>query len=318
MPTESKALAAFHDWYHALPQYASSDGPARGVIAAALVVLERMKCSFSLDVEDFLAPNRGQIRGASASAVQRILNDYGETRPYLREGGRTNRGTLGAIADMLLALSNAQLDEIEGATREHLLSTMQLYLVERIQEYHNRKRIEWVYDPAQSTWQVVATILAAAKQSGKEGPVAQYLIGAKLQLRFPDIEISNESYSTADVQLQRHGDFFVGQTAFHVTVQPFPAVYEKIKRNLQQGYRAYLLVPDRMLLAARQLAENAQVSNVAIESIETFVGQNVDEIAVFSNDKLKDNLKELLDLYNSRVDQTEIDKSYLIDLPTQF
>jgi hypothetical protein len=44
-------------------------------------------------------------------------------------------------------------------------------------------------------------------QSGKDGPVAQYLVGAKLALRFPTEKIGNESYSTADVQLNRPGDF---------------------------------------------------------------------------------------------------------------
>lgn len=317
MATQSEVLAKFGEWYKALPNYPASDGPARGVIAAALVVLEKMKKTISLDLNDFLAASKGQISGVSATAVQRILAYFGETRKFLREGGRTNRGTPKAINDMLNALRQANIGTMSEVERIESLSAMQRYLVERIQEYHTRKRIEWVYDPSQSTWQIISVILEAAKTTGKEGPVAQYLVGAKLQLRFPDLEIGNESYSTADVQLGRQGDFFLGKTAFHVTVQPLPGVFDKCRRNLEQGYRSYLLVPDRILQASRQMAESFNVEHVSVQSIENFVGQNIDEIAEFSSDALSSNLKALLTLYNKRVDATEVDKSFLIELPAQ-
>lgn len=48
--------------------------------------------------------------------------------------------------------------------------------------------IKFDYDVKRTTRQCVKDILAAARQTSKEGPVAQYLIGAKLKLRFPDKE----------------------------------------------------------------------------------------------------------------------------------
>ncbi|WP_134217370.1 DUF4928 family protein [Pelotomaculum sp. FP] len=83
-------------------------------------------------------------------------------------------------------------------------------------------------------------------------------------------------------QLGRPGDFLVGDTAFHVTVAPMPAVYEKCKRNIEDGFRVYLLVPDRSLIGAKQNAETVAPGKITVESIEPFVGQNIEELSVFS------------------------------------
>ena len=125
--------------------------------------------------------------------------------------------------------------------RNEILNEMQRFLVGKVVEFHNRERIKMIYDPSKSTWQNIQGLLSAARETGKEGPVAQHLVGAKLQLRFPEITVGNESYSTADDQLGRPGDFYIGDTAFHVTVAPMGPVYEKCKDNLENGYRVFLL-----------------------------------------------------------------------------
>jgi len=81
--------------------------------------------------------------------------------------------------------------------------------------------------------------------------VAQHLVGAKLEFRFPELAIGNESYSTADRQLGRPGDFLIGDVAFHVTVAPMPQLFDKCVVNVKEGYRPLLLVPDRTLSGAR-------------------------------------------------------------------
>ena len=52
-----------------------------------------------------------------------------------------------------------------------------------------------------------------------------------------------------------------------------------------------------------------------MESIESFVGQNVEEMAAFSQDDLNTKFYELLAVYNKRVDEVEIDKSVMIEIP---
>ncbi len=310
-----KTLELFEAWYSHLPIHKASGGPAKGTIAAALVVLERLREDYRLKIEAHTAQGGAQLSGASGQAVKKILARFGETRPFAKEGGRTNRGGPGDIKKMLQALKKANLEKLAAERRNEILNEMQRFLVGKVVEFHNRERIKMVYDPSKSTWQNIQGLLSAARETGKEGPVAQHLVGAKLQLRFPDIAVGNESYSTADEQLGRPGDFYIGDTAFHVTVAPMGPVYEKCKDNLENGYRVYLLVPERAVTGARQNAELMVPGRIAVESIESFVGQNIEELSFFTRDKLKNGFRRLLETYNDRVDAAETDKSMLVEIP---
>ena len=181
------------------------------------------------------------------------------------------------------------------------------------------QRLSPSYDPAASTWHAVNQILQEAKGSGKSGPVAQHLVGAKLQLRFPDIEVPNNPASAADQQTGRAGDFQIGDTAFHVTVAPTrDNLFERVKENIQHGLRVYVVVPDEKLTTARGYAEEqlpGQASQIALCAIEAFVAQNIDELSTFAKGQLLQGFRALLEAYNRRVDAVESDKSVLIDIP---
>ena len=315
MTLREKALQQFNAWYSSLPIHRPSRGPARGTIAAALVVLGKLKENFDLNLDSHRAAGKSQIKGVGSAAVARILAEFGEIRPFLREGGRTNRGGPGDIAKMLEALKASGLQQTAPGERKRVITELQRFLVEKVREFHSQERLKVMYDPARSTWQSIHELLSLARENGKEGPVAQYLVGAKLQLRFPDAEVANRSYSTADDQLGHPGDFLVGDTAFHVTVAPMSAVYERCKSNIEDGLRVYLLVPDRSLVGARQNAESVTPGKIAVESLESFVGQNVEELSTFSKNRLIDGFRRLLETYNQRVNAVENDKSMLIDIP---
>lgn len=290
--------------------YKSSGGyPAKGTISVALVVLERLKKNYNLDLEV------SQIKGASADAAKKILIRFGEARPFSRMGGRTNRGGPGDIKKMLAALKGVKLEGCVPTERAEILEALQRFLVDRVIEFHNRERIKLVYDPSKTTWQTIQGLLLTARETGKEGPVAQHLVGAKLVLRFPHLTISNESYSTADDQLGRPGDFWIGDTAFHVTVAPMSALFEKCAQNIREGYRVFLLVPDRTLSGARQNAELSMPGQMVVESIESFVSTNIEELSVFTKKEVVSGLRRLLESYNSRVTDCETDKSMLIEIP---
>ena len=316
MSAKKKAIEALDKWYRNLPVLKQTGGPARGTIAAALVVLEHLKEKFDLKLESHRASSgKSQIAGLNASAVAKILEKFDEERPFLKEGGRTNRGGPGAIEDMLSTIDGVGLDKLKATERTKILETLQAYMVEKVREYHNRQRLKLAHDPSATTREMIRDLLSNAKATGKEGPVAQYLIGAKLAIRFPGIKISNESYSTADDQLGRPGDFCVQDTAFHVTVAPMSGVYEKCKDNIKNGYRVYLLVPERILQAARENAESTVPGKIAVESIESFVGQNIEELSYFSKPELRKRILNLLETYNARVDKAENDKSLMIEIP---
>jgi hypothetical protein len=277
--------------------------------------LERLKKDYKLNIANHTAKGGTQISGAGGQSLKKILAQFGEKRPFTKEGGRTNRGLRDQIKMLLEALENAHFESLSAEKRNNILAEMQQFLVVKVIEFHNRERIKMVYDPSKSTWQNLLGLLSAARETGKEGPVAQHLIGAKLQLRFPDVAVGNESYSTADDQLGRPGDFYIGDTVFHVTVAPMPPVYEKCRDNLEKGFRVYLLVPERASTGARQNAEFMIPGRIAVESIESFVGQNIEELSYFTREKLRNGFRHLLETYNARVDEAETDKSMLIDMP---
>ncbi|MBC6956373.1 MAG: DUF4928 domain-containing protein [Chloroflexi bacterium] len=306
----------FQDWYNSL-ELTRSGFPARGTIAGALVVLDRLQEDFTLDIDKHTARGGSQIIGTSGKAVQSILAKFGETRPFLSEGGRTNRGLRGDIQSLLSHLDEPTFTAMDSEARRVILSEFQQVLVQRVQDWHNRQRIKVTFSSHKSTRTLIKEILQIARNEGKAGPVAQYLVGAKLQRRLSDkgIVVSNESFSTADTQLGRQGDFLIGNTVFHVTVAPQVAVYEKCARNIQDGYRPYLLVEDDTVFGARQNAEQAAPGQITVESIESFVGQNIDEMAGFTNDTRRKELFSLLQTYNHRVDLVENDKSVLIEIP---
>lgn len=315
MDKREQAVLEFNKWYSSLRQHSPSGGVAKGTTAAALVVIDRLMEDFNLELEAHRAPGGAQIKGASGAAVAKILARFGETRPFAKEGGRTNRGAPGDIKLMLQALSRAKLDKLNQNQRNEILTELQRILVNKVVEFHNRERLKIVYDPSKTTWQLIHELLLISRDTGKEGPVAQHLVGAKLQLRFPEVELSNESYSTADDQLGRPGDFYLGDTAFHVTVAPMQPVFEKCKSNLENGLRVYLLVPDRCLSGARQSADLMISGRIAVESIESFVSQNIEELSFFKRERLTDDFYELIETYNDRVVEAEIDKSMMIEIP---
>ena len=208
MQPGKRALAAFQKWYDDLPRPKSAAGaPAKGSIAVGVVILDRLKSSFDLSLDAHLSPGGAQIQGLSGPAVKNILASHGETRRFTDQGGRTNRGSPTIARNLLQTLAEARLDSIAEAERVALLHQMQSILVDRVREFHNRERLMPLYDPAKTMRQFVADLLALAEETGKRGPVAQYLIGAKLCVRLPDEEVRNNSYAAADDPAGDRGDF---------------------------------------------------------------------------------------------------------------
>lgn len=304
------------EWWDSLTPYKMNNGlPAKGTLTGGLVVLERLQSKYVLDLDQHRTKGKSQIKGAGRTQTRKILARFGETRPFSEESGRTNRGLAGEIATLLDALRVADLDGLSVGDRNDILRAAQEWLAQKAGEYFNRARVKFTFNPDKTAFHSLGEILEQAQSVGKEGQVAQYLVGAKLALRFPTITIRNDSYSTSDIQSGSPGDFRVNDTAFHVTVAPNIGHLEKCKSNIQQGLRAYVLVPDRLLMGTRQNAELMLPEKITVQSIESFVSQNIEELALFAKDGLISGFRRLLETYNERVDDAEIDKSMLIEIP---
>lgn len=312
---EQQAIEILDNWYNNLELY-QNELPSKGSIAAALVVLKRLQDNFSLDVAAHVAGGEAQITGQSATSVKKILAEFNETRLLSSVGGRSNRGARGAVASLLNSIRPLNLIAETDERRKEILKAMQRRIVhEYVPRFFAAKRVKAAFDRGAATWQFISALLVNAKQSGKGGPVAEHLVGAKLALKFPQHEIRNKPSSSADVQSGFAGDFEIGNTTFHVTLAPMPLLFEKIKENLAAGYRVYLLVDQAQTAGAKQQAELHVGGRIAVESIESFVATNIDELAEFDGSLLVSGLNRLLTKYNERVNDVEFDKSLLIDIP---
>ncbi len=107
----------------------------------------------------------------------------------------------------------------------------------------------------------------------------------------------------------------MGNTAVHVTVSPSPSHYQRIEENLAHGLLVYFVVPDSVLLGVRQNVREDIRERVSVVSIESFVSQNIDEMAAFSESARNEKIARLLSEYNRRCLEVEMDPSLLIEIP---
>jgi hypothetical protein len=207
------------------------------------------------------------------------------------------------------------LEALSDEERAVLLESMQRHIVETfVPLYFEAKRVKASFDPSAPTSRFVGSLLADARQSGKGGAVAEHLVGAKLSLLYPG-QVRKKPANESDEQQGFHGDFELGTTVFHVTVAPMSELFEKCRSNIEDGFRVYLLVPESQLAGSKQLADTQCLGRVSVNSIETFVATNIDEMTDFDGGKLVSGIRKLLDEYNARVAEVEIDKSLLIEIP---
>ena len=179
-----------------------------------------------------------------------------------------------------------------------------------------KKKLEVKIDLAKPGPIIVEDILRAADAKKIAGPVAQHLVGAKLARRFPSKNIENYPATSLGEQLKREADFLVENAAFHVSVAPTSEHLQRCAQNLAQARQPYMLVPAAQVAKARAFAEDKKIeSKVAIVAIETFVGQNMDQMGEFHRSKVKREVVAVLREYNRRVAEAEPDQSIQIRIP---
>lgn len=310
-------LHAAKTWYER--QRANNGAMNTNVMNAGLIVSRMTADGMPIDDERLFSNKKSQVRGLSGATIAKILEQHQETRLFTREGGRTSRGTIhlaDSLRDTLNSLEHADNKDLDTAQLSFLLEAFFTHCVRT--DYFDKQRITVDIDPAKPVASIISDILnAAAERSDKPGgAVLQHLIGAKLQLRFPTLEIGRDQANTADMQTYREGDFQVGTTAFHVTVTPMESVFFRCIQNKKSGYRPTILTPESRVLAARQMADNVGMSGqLSVQAAETFIGTNIEEIAIYDGDKIREGVARLIRTYNERISSIEVDKSLMIEEP---
>lgn len=160
----------------------------------------------------------------------------------------------------------------------------------------------------------VSTILKNTEQQSNE-IVEYHLIGASLQQRFKKILIPNHPAHAADKQTERMGDFTISNLVYHVTAAPSRNVLQKCADNLKAGFHPILLIPREQENKVRVLAQDEGIDqHLTIISIESFIALNIIEMATDENRDFFSVLKEIVEIYNTRLLAVETDLSLQIEV----
>lgn len=307
--------------------------PIRGRLYGALIVLSNLEeggwlfseldQAVSTDSDKFFSLR--SIKNHTNNRVSSTLIRHHQTHlaPSGSKGelGRTSTGTKIAGLQFIILIREA-LEQVPLAERHAQGDALVSYLYERIfallQLYQDLGGIDLPFSASESVTAYISRLLDAHQSN--PGAVLQHLVGAKLERRFAEqsLMLEHHSSATADVQTGRRGDFEIGTTVFHVTKRATDDHYRKARLNARSGRKVYLLVPDNVLRATKDLADNLSPGfcrEVDVFSIEQFVAQNLDEMAIFDKSEALRQLSLLLDKYNELIDTYENDPSLKIVVP---
>lgn len=304
--------------YSKLRLFAQKHGVAgKGPLSTVLVLTRRtsqMRAPFA--PEDFLTPKGGQVKGLGGSAVRPILAEHGIKRVLAEEGGRTSRGSIDLMRAYVAFLN------VLHAENELDFRTIEAWWVERVREFFAGQPLRLRTDASKSLRHLVSELIEAAFKRQDDcpgtaiaGAVMQHLVGAKLSVALPNIEIRHEGFSVADAPGRRKGDFLVHDTVIYVTTAPTEALLRKCAGNLAENLRPVIITTENGAGGARALARDAELADrLDILEIEQFIATNVYEWSSFEHDKRSTSIDDLVKAYNKIIDECETDPSLKISL----
>ncbi len=266
--------------------------------------------------QNFLTPKGGQVAGLGRQAVQAILADHGITRVLAEEGGRTSRGSIQRMRsyiELLNALSKKGPIDFDA---------IELWWINRVKQFFSSLPLKLRIDSSKSLRSIIADLIEIAFNRQREmpgtmiaGAVMEHLVGAKLEVCLRNARIVHKGFSVADSPGDRKGDFTIEDTVIHVTTAPSEALIRKCIDNLNENLRPVIITTQSAAGGGFAHAKNAGVEDrFDILEVDQFIATNIYEWSGFKQTERKINFKELVDVYNRIVNETETDPSLLISI----
>jgi len=269
-----------------------------------------------LNADDLVTEGSGQVLGLGKGSVQKILADYGISQVLAEEGGRTSRGSLGNMRAYVKFLNKLHKSGIADVIAiEH-------WWISKVKEYFSSKPLRLRFDGSKGLAAMIQDILAQSKKRQQEatgtmyqGAVLQHLVGAKLELAMPELDIVHNGFSVADFFSDRSGDFVLDETIIHVTTSPSEAVIRKCQKNIDAGAKPIILTIGNGVAVAKGLATNAGIDGrIDILDAEQFLAANLHELSLFKINERRPTLVKFLETYNRIIEENETDPSLRIEL----
>lgn len=284
---------------------------SRNTIAVGIVVFDHLRKKCPVLRNDVISQG-GEVSGARSS-LGKTLKVYGIQSGFLKEITTRQAHQDAQILFELFEWGNVLVD-LTTEERDVLLLELIDTLHNLASNWLKRQNLKLDFDRRQapSTW--ISKIIEDAKgRSG--GVVEQHLVGAKLVRRFQDLDISNHPAHAGDKQTERMGDFTISKLVYHVTSAPSRNVLQKCAENARAGLYPVLLIPREQEIKVRILAQDEGIDqDVTIISIESFIALNIIEIATDENKDFFSVLKEIVEIYNTRLSAVETDLSLQIEV----
>lgn len=305
-PGLEAALVAFRDEHNVT---------GVGALGTVLVLTRKAKeKGLPFDEGALLTAGGGQVSGLSGANINKILKSHGVTQMVGTESGRTNRGTP-TLAKEYVAFVHG-MPELAASDVEEI----ELWWVARFEDYFNSEPFKLNYDASRTLASVIDNLLAQAlarqkKSPGKTyvGAVLQHLVGAKLELAMPEIEITHNGASVADAYSSRSGDFVLDDTIIHCTTAPSDPLMRKCLANINGGQRPIILTIGKSIAVAEGLAEQHGIDGrVEVMDALQFLAANLYELSFFKGSERRVTVVRLVEKYNEIVAAHEADKSLRI------
>lgn len=147
------------------------------------------------------------------------------------------------------------------------------------------------------------------------GIVMLHLVGAKLEMLYPEGTIKHGGFSVADFPAGRSGDFEVGDCVIHVTTVPSKTLLSKCQENLDKNLRPLVVSTAVGTEMTEALADEFNISNdVEVLDIIQFLVANMLEWTGFNGSQRRHTFEELITRYNAIVEACETDPSLKIEV----
>jgi hypothetical protein len=276
-------------------------------LQTALALLERLRERPSLNLDDHLAS-----KGSSGLESHETFGDSALARlklePINKNHGRRSSSLQDWGQQLLDILKAAGFSKASHEAQSRLIDLAQNAFAAPLRDILEQEPLE-ARSRGRSAEAVIHDILKQADDKGKSGDVAQYLVGAKLSLRFkqelpvfPANKADRKSRSDRDARL---GDFELKNAVIEVAVGlPDDKHIAQIAEALENSDSEVWLLTraDRVATWKNELSDSDGVDNrrVVVTSVEAFVGQNITELGEFSAKGKVTQLELLFELYNTR------------------
>jgi len=277
-----------------------------GRIQAAIALLERLRDFPTTNLTDHKKPNSSGLdshetygdRAHERLGLERINKNHGRRSSNV---GGWGQGLLDLFGD-------AGFNNVKEDVRGTMIDVAQSSLGTILRNILDQEPLE-ARPKGRSAEAVIRELLKQAEAKGKSGEVAQYLVGAKLQLRLKKV-IPVVGYNKGDRKSRsdvtaRTGDFEIENAMIEVAMGlPDEKHLAQIAEALEDTDLEVRLLTrhDRVASWQNELEayEGVDMKRVVVAAIDSFVGQNISEMGDFSSKGKTTQLSELFKLYNER------------------